>query len=292
LQQFIPHRREEALAIIANLNSRYPDHPGVNVMQAEWLLWEGRMSEAVPLPEKVLVLDPGALWARFDLNIAWFSLGETKRTLDAPHRQRQWRYVLSPDREGISARMKEIDAKHPPGTTNPFHPNISADVYIMLGQWQSAVDALSARAADPAAFLERCLECARNYSPAVSLAVAYRALGDLENFEKFVELEKEALNIRSDFHTLQNSDFSRASARIDALENSPYEALLHLERLITSGPMDPRDLSHPAFDEIRKLPGFKDLENLHRHRVDSEREKLGLAPIAGEDSAQRARKAQ
>jgi hypothetical protein len=48
---------------------------------------------------------------------------------------------------------------------------------------------------------------------------------------------------------------------------------------------------HPAFDDMRELPGFRELQDLQRQRVNSEREKLGLAPIVGQDSPQMAQKA-
>jgi hypothetical protein len=49
--------------------------------------------------------------------------------------------------------------------------------------------------------------------------------------------------------------------------------------LITKGPNDPRELLHPAFDEIRDDSEFIKLEQLQRQRVNSEREKLGMVAL-------------
>jgi adenylate cyclase len=289
--QYIPDRRDEALAIIAYLKARRPDHPSVNQLEAFWLQLEGRPSEAVPLLEKVLFLDPGALWAQFQLNSAWFSLGETERALESPDWQRQWRFVLSPDREESLRQMMKIDED--PEISNVIFPGLSAYIYVMLREWQSAVDVLAEDSQDLDRFRKHYAgNFAKRYSPAVSLAVAYQALGDNEQYEKFAELEKEALNIRSENGRIHNFEYSRTMARLYALEGRPFDAMLELERLITSGPNDPRELMHPAFDEIRDLPDFRELQDLQRQRVNLEREKLGLAEISGGDSRQLVRKAE
>ena len=113
----------------------------------------------------------------------------------------------------------------------------------------------------------------------ISLAVAYRALGDQENYRRFADLEKEAVGIRSDQGQFHNFEYSRAMARLYALDGNTYEAMLELERLITRGPIDPRELIHPAFDDLRNDLQFNRLVALQRERVNREREELGLPPL-------------
>jgi CRP-like cAMP-binding protein/TolB-like protein/class 3 adenylate cyclase len=276
--QYFPDRRDQARAIIAHLKTRRPDHPSVNLLEAFWLQLEGHSSEAVPLLEKILILDPTALWARFQLNIAWFSLGETKRALDAQDWQRQWRFVLSPDHEESLGQMKKIDDD--PAISAFINRNLSAYIYVMLREWQSAVDALAEHSQDLNGFRKHHAgNLAKGYSPAMSLAVAYKALGDDEQYEKFIEIEQKALATRWDNGRIHNFEYSRAMARINALEGRPNEAMLELKHLITAGPNDPRELMHPAFDNMHKLPGFRELRELQRHQVNEERAKLGLASI-------------
>jgi CRP-like cAMP-binding protein/class 3 adenylate cyclase/TolB-like protein len=270
--QFIPDRRDEALAIIAKLKASHPDHPSVNQLEAFWLLHEGRPSEAVPLLEKNLTLDASSYWARFELNIAWFSLGEAQRALDAPDGQRQWRFVLSPDREESLRQMIEI------GDSPTHSRELSAYIYIMLHEWQLTVDALGPESSHPKISLDAA-RLAKRYSPAMSLAVAYRALGDEAGYRKFAGIEKEALDIRSENGKIRNHEYSRTMARLYAMEGRSPEAMDELEQLITAGPNDPRELMHPAFDAMRDLPRFRELQGLQRQRVNEEREKLGLAPI-------------
>ena len=69
-------------------------------------------------------------------------------------------------------------------------------------------------------------------------------------------------------------------ARLYALEGKTGEALFELKRLIATGPNDPRELLHPAFDEMRQTPDFKALENLQLDRVNSERAAMNLAPLS------------
>ena len=64
-----------------------------------------------------------------------------------------------------------------------------------------------------------------------------------------------------------------------ALKGNHYEALLELERLVSLGPIDPRELLHPAFDELRGEAGFVRLRQIQRSRVNSERQKLNLPPL-------------
>jgi hypothetical protein len=72
-------------------------------------------------------------------------------------------------------------------------------------------------------------------------------------------------------------------ALLDAMEGRPYEALMELEHLVTNVKIDPRDLIHPAFDELSDKPEFKELEDLQLQRMNSEREKMGLMPLPGMD---------
>ena len=78
---------------------------------------------------------------------------------------------------------------------------------------------------------------------------------------------------------MHNFEYSRTMARLYALRGNSYEALLELERLLTSGPIDPRELIHPSFDSLRNEPRFLKLVKVQRDRVNGERRRLGLPPL-------------
>lgn len=190
----------------------------------------------------------------------------------------QWRLVLAPDRDESLRQLEQNDY-----AGSPMHFSYSAldaYVYVMLREWQGAVRAMDPYLGDLEAFLDHCaMECGRNYSPALSLAAAYRAMGNETGYRDFLAIEQKAVDIRSDHGRIYNIEYSRAVARINALEERPYEAMLELEYLVTNGPPDPRDLLHPAFDTLRGDPRFSRLQTLQRKRVKSERSKLGLAAL-------------
>jgi len=276
--QYLPSRRDEGPAILANLKQRHPDHPAVIGAEGEWLLGEGRLAEAVPLLEQAIVADPDNFSPRFMLNIAWFSLRETERALEAPYWQRQWRLVLTPDRDESLKQLAAVE--YSDRTVGFSYRALSAYVYLMLHEWQSVVDIIAPQPDGLAEFRVQCeAMCGKRYSPALSLAAAYLALGDDSNSREFLAIEKEAMNVRSENGRIHNFEYSRTLSRIDALEGRPYEAMLELERLISTGPLDPRELLHPAFDKLRGDPRFTRLQALERGRVNSEREKLGLEPL-------------
>jgi TolB-like protein/DNA-binding winged helix-turn-helix (wHTH) protein len=276
---FIPHRWSEAETVIANLKQRSPELTDVKLIEAMWLLADrGQLSEAIPILEDILVLDPDNAWAKDLLTKAWYMLGETERAMKMPGGRIFWRYVLAPDRE---ASLQQLRAEP------EWDPNIdfgrrvlAAYAYVMLRDWQSAIDLLEPDSLDLDEFTDiHAQNLGQNVSPAMSLAVAYKGLGDQAMYEKFANFEKNAVNIRTDNGKLHNFEYSRAMARLNAMEGNGYEALLELNRLISKGPNDPRELLHPAFDAIHDDPGFVKLVQLQRQRVNEERGKLGLAAL-------------
>ena len=277
--QYLPYRTDDALTIIRNLKQRHPDHPAVMAAEGEWFLGEGRLADAIPLLEQAVVADPDNFTPRHLLNIAWFSLGETERALEAPYWQRQWRLVLAPDRDESLWQMAEIEYSGSPMEFS--YQALSAYIYVMLRQWQSAVDVMTPHLDNLSDFRDLCMEmmCGKRYSPALSLATAYHQLGDVARYEDFLAIEQEAMNTRSENGRIHNFEYSRTLSRINALEGRPYEAMLELERLISTGPLDPRELLHPAFDNLRDDPRFTRLRALERGRVNLEREKLGLEAL-------------
>lgn len=276
---FIPHRWDEAEAVITNLKQRNPEHTDVKLMEAAWLLKiRGKPSEAVPILEDMLIFDPDNVFAKSYLTKAWYTLGETERAIKLPGGSIHWRYVLAPDREASLQQLNNEPNWDP--DLDYGRRLLSAYAYSMLRDWQSTVDVLSQDSQDLDKFTELYIEdLALNHSPAMSLAVAYKALGNQALYEKFAAFEKNAVNIRTDNGKLHNIEYSRAMARFYAMEGNGYEAILELNRLITQGPNDPRELFHPAFDEIRDDPEFIKLEQLQRQRVNSERKKLGMAAL-------------
>jgi len=278
--QYLPHRMDDAWTIIRNLKQHHPDHPTVFWLEGEWLLGQGRLAEALPLLERAVVADPDNFMPRQMLNVAWFSLGETERAMEAPYWQRQWRLVLAPDVAESLRQMAEIQYT---GSPMDFSNRaLSAYIYLMLREWQSAVDVMNPHLDDPGEFRALCMEmmCGKRYSPALSLATAYHELGDIERYERYLAIEREAMNTRSENGRIHNFEYSRTSARVDALEGHGYEAMLELERLVATGPLDPRELMHPAFDTLHDDQQFIRLQVQQRSRVNEERAKMGLEPLA------------
>ncbi|MDH4018529.1 MAG: cyclic nucleotide-binding domain-containing protein [Xanthomonadales bacterium] len=281
--QFIPDRWGEAETTIDEMKLRYPGLPDVKLMEALWLLnLRGQPSKAIPIFQALLKLDPDNYWARNFLTKAWYAIGETERALESPGGKTHWKYVLAPDREESLQLLKNTQEWNP--EIDYGRRIISSYAYVMLRDWQSTVDLLEKDAQNLEVFTRTFVaNFAQNESPALSLAVAYKKLGNQEMYRKFADLETNAVNIRTDHGRLYNFEYSRAMARLNAMEGKTGEALSELKRLISVGPNDPRELLHPAFDEIRNTPDFRVLENLQLERVNSERSAMDLAPLSKKD---------
>lgn len=284
--QRIPHRWQQAEGIIADLEQQYPGQPAVLSARAQWLIYvQGRPAEAVPLMQQLLIEDPDNAFARMLLSRSWYMLGETGRALEFAIQNPIFRYVLAPDREDSLEQMIEVKAKiesWPREETYAWRM-LYAYAFMMLRKWRLAVDLLAEDAVDPEAWLtsipEYVQQLARIESPAMTLATAYKNLGDLDNYQRFADFERMALNARSENGKLHNQEYSRALAKLYALDEKPYRALLELEHQVAEGRIDPRDLINPAFDGLRDDAGFKKIEQLQLERVNQQRELLGLSQI-------------
>jgi hypothetical protein len=277
---WVPQRWQEAETILANLERVHQDSIDVKMSRATWLLKTlGRPGDAVPILEDVLVTDPDHLWARFWLVRAWYMLGEFDRAELMPYDAYNWQYVLSPDQAGSLAHLRSAGKE--PESIHFGRRALIAYAMVMLRDWQGATDMLALESGDPDLFTQTySQQLLLTESPALTLAVAYKALGDQENSARFAALEQKAVNIRTENGRYHNFNYSRAMARLHALRGNDYEALLELERLVSRGPVDPRELIHPAYDSLRDNPRFTRLISLQRTRVDEERFKLGLPPLA------------
>jgi len=281
---YVPHRWQEAEFIIANLSLREPGSVDIKMAEALWLLNPlGRPAEAIPMLEEILQIDPDHIVARSLLTKAWYMLGETERASKMPGGRIHWRYVLSTDRQKSLQLLNEESKWN--ARADYGRRLLSAYAYVMLHDWQSAVDLLAEETLDLDGFtVTYAGNLALNESPAMSLAVAYKALGDQEMYRRFADVLQKAVDIRTNNGQLHNLEYSRAMARLNALEGNDYEALLELERLITRGTNDPRELIHPAFDHMHDMPRFQKLIVLQRERVNLERQKLDLPPLRSEPS--------
>lgn len=281
--QFIPDRWGEAETTIDEMKLRYPGLPDVKLMEAQRLLYlRGQPSKAIPILQALLELDPDNSWARDILTKAWYAIGETERAMESPGGKIHWGYVLAPDREESLQLLKNTQEWNP--EIDYGRRIISSYAYVMLRDWQGCVDLLEKDAQNLKEFTRIYVgNIAQNESPALSLAVAYKKLGNRKMYKKFADLGKNAVNIRTDHGRLYNFEYSRAMARLYAMEGRTDEALFELKRLISVGPNDPRELLHPAFDEMRNSPDFRELENLQLDRVNSERSIMNLAPLSKKD---------
>lgn len=115
------------------------------------------------------------------------------------------------------------------------------------------------------------------------MATAYKKLGHMKKAMELVEGEWKVLNIKSENAKYHSFQYSVVAARLYALEGRYYESMHELERLITLGPNDPREMVHPAYDEMRAEPEFTRLLELQRQRMNTERAKLGLTALSPDD---------
>lgn len=278
---FVPHRQEDAFGIVDNIRNLHPGLPRVVRLEGVLFLNQGRLAEAVQILEQAFIADPDDGFARMYLNQAWFSLGETERAMESVHGQRHWQWVLSPDRETSLNQLRAVE--HPESLSFDSRA-LSAYTFLMLREWQDAVDELAEYSFDLRAFRSHCsMMCGKRYSPALTLSTAYRALGEMERSRQFEDMEREAVDIRWEGGRIRSFEYSRNMARLNALAGLDYEAMLELEHLVRNGPIDPRELVHPAFDRFRNEPRFLAIEEIQRARVNAEREKLGFTPLPGGD---------
>ena len=284
--QRVPHRWAEAENLLVNLERRYPDSRAVQRTKAQWLMFvRGQPSAAVPILQDLLLTDADDGVAYGLLLRAWFMLGEIERGMEfrmSPF----WLFVLAPDRRESLREMagfvEEINTW--PHESTYAHRMLYAYTYMMLREWQTAVDLLAEDMQD----LDRLVtsmpayvqQLALSEGPAMTLAVAYKNLGDQENFEKFAAFERVAVNARSGNGRLHNQEYSRVMARLDAMEGKPHQAILELRHLVANGVIDPRDLIHPAFDGLRDDPEFRELEQLQLQRINQQRRELGLEELS------------
>jgi adenylate cyclase len=277
---FVPERWQAAEDIIRDLKLRYPESPEVKTMEATWFLnLRGKPSRAIPILQELLMLDPDNIWARNFLTRAWYSIGETERAMRLPGGTIQWRYVLAPNRTESLESLRNTEKWNP--EIDYGRRIISSYAHVMLRDWQGAIDLLESDSRDLDHFTRTYVgNLAQHNSPALSLAVAFKATGNHEMYEKFADFERHVVNVRTDNGQLYNFEYSRAMARLYALEGDTHKALSELNRLITSGPNDPRELLHPAFDAMRDMTAFKELERQQLDRVNVERAALDLAPLA------------
>ena len=283
--QRVPHRWPEAETLLANLERRYPDSRTVRRTKAQWLMYvRGQPSAAVPILQDLLVSDADDGVARGLLLRSWFMLGENERAMEfrmSPF----WVFVLAPDRQSSLRQMAEfVEEMKTWAHENTYaHRMLYAYTYVMLREWKMAIDLLAEDTLD----LDRLTtsmpayvqQLALSESPAMTLAVAYKNLGDQANFEKFAAFERKAVNARSGNGRLHNQEYSRVMARLYAMEGRPYQAILELRYLVANGVIDPRDLRHPAFDELRDDPEFRKLEELQLQRINEQRIELGLVEL-------------
>jgi len=266
---FVQQRQDEVEVIIGNLRARYPVHPQVSQVESDWLITFGRVAEVVPVLEEAIAFDPDNNGARIELSIAWYTLGEYERARQSTAFSRQWHWVMFPDREEALEQVAKFEESE---------YAFSAYVYVMLREWQKVLDVVP----DNGLYVHK----ASNYSPGISMAVAYKKLGNEVRALELVEAEWDMLNIRSENGKLHNFQYSVVAARLYALEGRHYEATHELERLIKHGPNDPRELLHPVYDEMRGDPIFAKLLELQRTRINKERAKLELAALSPDDLIQ------
>jgi hypothetical protein len=117
-------------------------------------------------------------------------------------------------------------------------------------------------------------------SVAVSLALAYQAVGRPDLAIPYIEVEQRVLDLVTDAGTVDGWFNSRYRSNVLALKGEFGSATSELEKLIQWGHIDPRILLHPVYIDIRETARFRALEAQRLEHVNEQRELLGLPPLS------------
>lgn len=276
--QRVPHRWDEAEAMLERLAQAHPDRTDVKEGQGFWwLMVRGRPSQAVPIFEQALLLDPDRIWVKIFLARCWYMVGEFERAEELQSQSMQWTAVFDRDREQALREVKAV--RDWPENYDFGRRILMAYTLVMLRDFQAAVDVLAADSGNPEEFTRIYgQQFGMHNDPGMSLAAAQWALGNQAEYEQWAEFAKNAINIRTENGRLHNFEYSMATARLKAMEGRHYDAALELEWFVRNGPLDIRELMYPAYDGMRDSPRFYELKRLQLERVNAEREELGLDP--------------
>jgi tetratricopeptide (TPR) repeat protein len=274
---YLPHRANESEAIFSRLLELYPDNPRILRWKSYWLEGRGQLAQAVKAAEASLLGDPDWPPAHWILQRLWYRLGQPERASQLKPRPIAWAVLLDSDRSGAANRMAALEAEFG-GVFDEFEAALVSFTYLQLHRPEDALRILGypigggeQPTPGPEFMWARSEE-----SPLMTLATAFRLLGQVGPSEHYLTKELEALDIRSENGVYKNADYWRVMARANALRGEDYPALLALERLTEQGPLDPRELMHPAYDGIRHSSEFAAIAQRRADLINRQRALLGL----------------
>jgi TolB-like protein/DNA-binding winged helix-turn-helix (wHTH) protein/tetratricopeptide (TPR) repeat protein len=270
-----PDNRDELWTIFRGGKSSFSWSPTLGETEGFLLACEGRLAEAVQVLEDTLDREESTR-ARGLLATLWYELGEKSRA---------WK--LNPA-EGL--RSEEPDSEELPDSQRCSATPDAGDTawapqkaYTCVYQrdWERVLSNLGLEDSGPQGLLETFSRSwlGRPVSPAFSLALAHRMLGNHALSEEFADLEQQHLDIRWDQGRTNLPMYTQMTARLEALRGEEQQAVERLNAWIGLGQLSPEELLHPVYDPLR---GSVDFQALHTRRVgliNIQREKLGLDPL-------------
>lgn len=274
----LPHRSHEAEAIFSRLLELYPENPRLLHWKSYWLRNQGHLADALKAAESSVLEDPDWGFSSFTLKKIWYSLGEPDRATQVKGYHVQWSAVLDSDRPAAIDRLIRYEAQFDGGVPERLAPSV-AYALLVLKRPEDALRLLT----DNWNIEVPIVSGSDGYwmgpeEPFMTMAAAFKLLNQEEQFESALARQLEILDIFSEDGTYKNSWYWRVMARVHSLRGEDYPALLALERLTEQGPLDPRELMHPAYDGIRHLAEFKAIVKKRADLINRQRTLLGLEP--------------
>jgi TolB-like protein/DNA-binding winged helix-turn-helix (wHTH) protein/Flp pilus assembly protein TadD len=265
-------QRENAWALFRSSKSLLPWTPTMGSTEGSLLMSEGRLADAVQVLEDTLGGGDDA-WARNQLAMVWYALGEHERArrLNPAEGLR----IEKPDGENMPDHQRcSSSAKAGPSAWAPER----AYTCVFQRDWDGVVSSLGLGDSGPeslvAAYSKSWL--GRPVSPAFSLSMAHRMLGNDTLSRQFAALEQQFLDVRWDRGRTNIQMYTQMTARLQALRGEAQLAMDQLQAWIALGQLWPGEWHHPVYDEIRNTPRFRQLQNRRIELVNVQRAQLGL----------------
>jgi hypothetical protein len=268
-------QREEAWAMFRSSKSLLPWTPNMGSTEGSLLMGEGRLGDAVQVLEDTLERSDDA-WVRQQLAMVWYALGEHERArrLNPAEGLR----FEKPDSENLPDYLR--CSSKPTAGFSAWAPE-TAYTCVFQRDWDGVVGSLGLGDSGPERLVEVYSKSwlGRPVSPAFSLSIAHRMLGNDTLSRNFAALEQQFLDVRWDRGSTNICMYTQMTARLQALRGEAQLAMDQLQAWIALGQLWPEEWHHPVYDELRGLPRFRQLQNRRIELVNVQRGRLGLNPL-------------
>ncbi len=270
-------RRDEAVERLAQLRSFYPDDSGLTTLEANLMMSQGRVADAVNLLLAGLAKDPESTALKQSIADAYRSLLEFGKAgeYDALFAQ-VYPAFFDDDIDAATFPLFRLIASDP---DNPELYAILAQVYMLGGEPAGARNVLEPFMASPQEFKNRFFPSANSDDNAfINLAMAYKLTGEPEKMAGPLDLYK-TLVVASERDGLASPRFLYSKARLAATEGNNELALQLLHQALRGYNPGPLLLIDPVFGSLREMAAFVPVQATYYQKLNLERVKLGLEPI-------------